>query len=1036
MTTLRTRALALAAGAAMISLAIGAVTAGAQSSGCSSGGGGGSSPCVMLIQVDGLEATDVTPEKTPFLWGLANPGEGPASGLTTALGQRNGWTWQAPRAAMTTGLAANTTSLLTGGYPEQTGVIGDEMYKVPKVDGKDGALPTFNLLNPEEYRLESDPDDLNSRYGPRESLSSASMADGVQNILELNEENGGKTSAIVGDPDLAPIANMNPNAPDLIEANDWTPTIRDQDNQGNNDPGGNAAFCDVPRVADPQAPPGGDTQTESGGAAMRACAAKDEVTLNKAFDAMKADDAVNLSYIELAELGHVKRSATEEDSVEAALAELDSNVGAFLNRVATDTTLVQKWQNMIVFVVGSGGYEETPPAQRVPSLENGELAGAGGEDLEDWVEDQGNEQFDFMPQGSVATVYYRKHVAGEKAENPTDEHRARIQTLKRAIEQGAESACSNVALLPETDVTAGSDCISDVLYMRPQLAKEGELDDVVENRYPSWHLDHTFFDINRETFEETNMRTGSSGDLLLVANEGWAFGKAVPTQEELLEVVGTEASDAVTNPYPASNGGPRNRSMAAIVNGPACNGDKCVFNLKATDRRSAGQQVWRYPVASQPEGAADNPSCSGQVPPADLTLEAANANPIDDANAAGHECQAEIVDFGPTIASVLSLSVPFQQIGGRLLHEAIRGLPEISERPEMQPPEAILTAGPLTPAEGQQYPADYEGTPTFGFVGVPDKPQAPSFECQLVSGELTAETMPADGWFSCGDSPDVRPSLCQSTVDNDNDGEPDLAGDGTQVLAPFPCSSYAVTTPLTPGRYTFSVRASNDAGMLPPTSKSTAVFDVITFTPGYDCPKVICDPARAFVSDEKGKTVQTAKKGALLDHVTFEAGFGERFTAVDLTFYEIDKQARKGKGKKGKRVNAKDLTALANFEPFVLDLKKGDAIAKLTFQVPPRYNPTHLGVDLQKLEKKSLTAKKRKQCETSKNSLCSFRSVAKCKKQNTETCFAKLYKIEDAGSLHDTVTGNKKRGGGGKKRAKRASGSSTVTRSIVLSPQG
>src|SRR5436190_8627750 len=90
--------------------------------------------CVVLIEVDGLEAKDVTPQTTPFLWALAHPDSAqtstatspttatefdPAAADSIALSGRNGWIWQAPRGAMTTSTAASTAALLTGGYPQQ-----------------------------------------------------------------------------------------------------------------------------------------------------------------------------------------------------------------------------------------------------------------------------------------------------------------------------------------------------------------------------------------------------------------------------------------------------------------------------------------------------------------------------------------------------------------------------------------------------------------------------------------------------------------------------------------------------------------------------------------------------------------------------------------------------------------------------------------------------------------------------------------------------------------------------------------------------
>src|SRR5688572_30204762 len=84
----------------------------------SAGAATGVCPCVVLIEVDGLEPKDVTPETTPFLWELAHPGEG----QQLDEGNRAGWTWQAPRSVMSAGTAANSAALLTGSYPKQNGI--------------------------------------------------------------------------------------------------------------------------------------------------------------------------------------------------------------------------------------------------------------------------------------------------------------------------------------------------------------------------------------------------------------------------------------------------------------------------------------------------------------------------------------------------------------------------------------------------------------------------------------------------------------------------------------------------------------------------------------------------------------------------------------------------------------------------------------------------------------------------------------------------------------------------------------------------
>src|SRR4051812_39532392 len=53
--------------------------------------------CVILIQVDGLEPKDVTPQSTPYLWGLAHPQAAGTSSFAGALANRSGFVWQAPR---------------------------------------------------------------------------------------------------------------------------------------------------------------------------------------------------------------------------------------------------------------------------------------------------------------------------------------------------------------------------------------------------------------------------------------------------------------------------------------------------------------------------------------------------------------------------------------------------------------------------------------------------------------------------------------------------------------------------------------------------------------------------------------------------------------------------------------------------------------------------------------------------------------------------------------------------------------------------
>jgi hypothetical protein len=67
-------------------------------------------------------------------------------------------------------------------------------------------------------------------------------------------------------------------------------------------------------------------------------------------------------------------------------------------------------------------------------------------------------------------------------------------------------------------------------------------------------------------------------------------------------------------------------------------------------------------------------------------------SPGDDANAPGHECQAETVDIAPTIAALLHVGMSDKQLAGRFLQEAFQ--PSLSfpkEDEELPPPDADET---------------------------------------------------------------------------------------------------------------------------------------------------------------------------------------------------------------------------------------------------------------------------------------------------------------------------------------------------------
>lgn len=1044
----RRQALAAAASLALLAAVAGASVAGAQESGSTCGPG--NQTCVILIQVDGLESQDVTQEKTPFLWAFSHPSLSARGAYAAVLGfDREAWIWEAPRAVMSAGLAANAVSLLTGGYPKHHGIPSDEFNKVPQVlpdtdkSGSSG-IPTFPGSGSEHFRLESDSDDLGTVAGSdAQTLDGNAIAEGTQTILHLADDEGWKPAAFVGDPDLGPFLNTAVD-PDRF----WTPQTMHEGRQSENNYPGELEYCDVRRELDPQEPPLGNPPPEAGGSIgeFRACAASDRTTLRRAFDVLSDANRgaqTKLTYIELAELGHVKRLAPDRESVSSALLQTDYALAEFFHRYVSPQSArtSQNWANTVVFLVGSGGYEPAENFVRDP-----DSAIQNGGDLADFVKRESGEKFQLMPQGTMATVYYKKDsfTGKEDAEHPSAAHLKGAQDLKEAIEGlNGKAACDPTTTRLEFGDVGPQDCIEEVLYMRPQLAPPEEKDQTVQAQHPDWYLDHEFFDIDRETFDEVTISTGTAGDLLVVMAPGWKSGRPAPnaTSDLLTGLTGGGNPDRITNPYPASGGGPRNRSIATIVNGPS--GSSGVRSLEAFN-----PSFDRYPVGTQFQGGEQSlkPTCGPRIKPAytdqpgNPAVVQANSDPGDDANAPGHECQAEIADVGLTIAALMKLPVRFQQIGGRLLYEAFdEGLlpPTIGERPKLRQPLPYLTAGPLLAGKGQDLPHSFDGLPIFGFVAQPHKGEV-AFECIRLTGQVPVSELPSAGWSECGEPPSARPDLCKNFADENKDGDPDLDSNGEPILASFPCHSHAVTPKLDVGVYTFSVRTYNESEDPPlgPQAASTATFRVAEPPPpkGYDCPKVLCGKLKAFVSDEEGRPAWAAKRGTRLNSITLKGAFGERNTAVTLTFYKKTGEAGTGR-RLGKRSR---LTALAAFEPFVLKLER-DAKAKLTLAVPRRYRPTHIGVGLHKLRRRNLTRQQLRVCQKRSDtpSLCQYSKVGRCSKskKDSRTCVGDLKRIRGAELLHTVVEGKGARAQRGKRGERGRSGHSAVRhREITLVP--
>ncbi|MGH2955728.1 MAG: hypothetical protein ACRDL6_01875, partial [Solirubrobacterales bacterium] len=300
--------------------------------------------CVMMIQVDGLEATDVTQEKTPFLWELAHP-DGPPTGTSSpAMQGRNGWIWQAPRASMSAGLGANAASFLIGGYAEQTGVPADDFRRAPP------SAPIDPQEDGERIRLGGSAVDSNIGSASSGDLRAASLFQLVGEQLD----DGAETAAFVGDPNLGPLVtglvDEQGNHPDVDIG--WYPTATSSGNPPNPDNPQNPALCDIPRTP---VPPDPSPESE-----LPPCAASDEMTLSTAFQELNSNgDAVALTYIELAELGRVRRAGASAAEVASTLQKTDAALATFFNGYNSPAceTCQDKWGSTIVMLAGTSGYE-------------------------------------------------------------------------------------------------------------------------------------------------------------------------------------------------------------------------------------------------------------------------------------------------------------------------------------------------------------------------------------------------------------------------------------------------------------------------------------------------------------------------------------------------------------------------------------------------------------------------------------------------------------------------------------------------------
>jgi len=260
-----------------------------------------------------------------------------------------------------------------------------------------------------------------------------------------------------------------------------------------------------------------------------------------------------------------------------------------------------------------------------------------------------------------------------------------------------------------------------------------------QSQQASWHLNALSGTPaqNPTTFAPT----GASGQLVVEFAPGWAGGPLAgvdvsQTSNDLptgtLPAIGTP-TDPV-DPYLASSGGPRDRAIAAIINGPAPGGSGVKFGVvQYPDSLPGSSGDGLAPVTNDGSQTPSDPTfCSTsylsnhpayQDPPGSSTtpstmsaVDQANAAPGNDSAALGssvyiptsdsyvppgYECQAQTIDFAPTIAALQGMQFPStQDVDARLLDEAFGPCKPNCLTP-VTPPENL---GAIQPQIQQQAP--------------------------------------------------------------------------------------------------------------------------------------------------------------------------------------------------------------------------------------------------------------------------------------------------------------------------------------------
>jgi hypothetical protein len=869
-------------------LAWGPREAGAEDAACSP-------TCVILIQVDGLEPKDVTQATTPYMWALAHPTGVPGS----ALSNRAGWIWQAPRGVAATGTAPATASLLTGAYPEKTGVTGDDFY------GPLSATDTFV-----HQRLGS------GGFGdtPADGAQDADVAQPVRplnidTIFNALHTQSRDAAVFLGDRGLADMTNANTDETSVH----WFPPGDNKNGEKNasyvdSQFTGDPRLCPVPRYPD-RARGAPDQPRDERGFNPQFCPANDMTTLHKAYSDLVGQansKKVAFTFIHLAEYGAAKRLVgdprvadpkTAPPQPPQALSDTDAAIATFVERYGSASPQRDsRWDHTVLMIVGSHGYEVTPASNRVPDAGDptADVTNQGPVTIADPKRDLSDFVAKFhrpavspdtpavtpgslrlVPQGTMATIHYT---------GDPDARATALKAIKEELERPATAANSTNAACQTKSPGAQSPCIEQVLYVDDKLAKD----------HPTWHL---------ETHEPKPpyTRTRGGGDLVVLLGPGWASGRVAGMPYQVDESQGR----AITNPYTASSGGPRQRAVAALINGPAASTDPgAVRNLDTFAGVQPGVSQLRYPVAKHKVDPSDKDHPEPVPAPADQACPSTDTDPgglgcandpaavADDALNNGHEAQPVTVDFALTISALMQ--VPFDkypdQLQGRVLQEAFVNelTPPCVSDCEPPPPPTCFDVASLT-LSTQPVPVNMSCT---------DERGAP-LTYRIVSG-------PAHGTLSAVAGDTVTYTAANGFSGNDTFTYEATAKDRT--------SEVATATVIV---------------MEPP---------VVVRPPEFDFYGLV-RRLKALVVNSLDQPYARARGGSTLSTIHLEADFGKPETAVTLTFYRRTASA----SVRNRRVVR--LKAIARFDPFVV--KRGHVTMRL--KVPPQFNPNYIGVTVREI---------------------------------------------------------------------------------------